>query len=191
MWLKTRTWSLVDVPISLSKNTRYVTADLPVNWTARYSIEIYAKNVTPPDRLQCELGASFPHQTCDVREILRMHWSVESEDKTIQGISDETVGLGGGGPGPLGANRTIGIFKGGKGHHYKIETDVLSDSENLNVASPRLYVGVYDSSMESALFMYGFAKAAYICAIVAGVVMITTSQLHLLRLDSSTSGQGG
>jgi hypothetical protein len=156
-----------DVPISLSQGTHYSTGELPVNLNARYEIEIVAENKIDPEKLQCMLGASFPKLRCDTPVVLKVRWVLSSEGKTLQGDSDDTIGRGGGGPGPLGANRTIGDFHSQKGQSYKLDVYVLSDTGSLNVTNPRLYVGVQDPSLEFNLVLTGLLKV--FCTVIAAI----------------------
>lgn len=174
-WSRTRSWCLVDsVPISLSRGAHFTTGEVKVNFTARYSIQILAENKISPKKLLCMLGISS-HQACDGVKVLRASWKLFSDGTSAEGDSDSTIGLGGGGPGPLGATRTIGIFQCQKGRRYRLDFDVLSDTSSLNVANPRLYVGVYDTSLESNLVFSGLLRI--LCSIVAviGASMVIAS----------------
>jgi hypothetical protein len=178
-----------DVPISLSQGTHYSTGELPVNLNARYGIEIYADNKIDPEKLQCMLvGPSFPSQHCDTPVLLRARWMLSSEGKTLQGTSDDTVGFGGGGPGPHGANRLIGAFHGQKGQRYKLDVYVLSDTSSLNVTNPRLNVGVEDPSLEGDLVLTGLLKV--FCTVIAAIggLMLIGSFLVQRKTNRRTSG---
>jgi hypothetical protein len=177
-----------DVPLSLAKGSHYETGDLPVNLTAGYSIEVYAENKIDPEKLKCLLGVLLSPKLCDTASRLRAHWILASAGKTVgEGVSDDTVGFGGGGPGPLRANRTIGTFPGQKGHSYRLDLYILSDTANLNITNPRLYVGVYDYHLESALFISGFIKAFCVGLISIGCLILVGSFL-LQRQANRTSG---
>lgn len=182
-WANSRSWSLLDdVPISLAKGSHYQTADLPVNLAANYSIEIYAENKIDPEKLKCLLGIKLSPELCDTASILRARWVLTSAGKTVgEGISDDTVGSGGGGSGPLRANRTIGIFPGQKGHIYKLDLYILSDTANLNVTNPQLFVGVQDYHLESALVMSGLIKVISVVIILVGSLMLISVLLSQRR----------
>src|SRR5258705_1822718 len=64
LWSNSRSWTLVDmVPISLSQGTHYISGELPVNMTGRYSIVIYAENKIDPTELECILGVMAPERS--------------------------------------------------------------------------------------------------------------------------------
>jgi hypothetical protein len=192
LWYRTRTWCLVDdVPISLSQGSHYSTGELPVNLNARYGIEIYADNKIDPEKLQCMLvGPSFPSHHCDTPVLLRARWMLSSEGKTLQATSDDTVGFGGGGPGPKGANRLIGDFHGQKGQRYKLDVYVLSDTSSLNVTNPRLYVGVEDPSVEFNLVLNGLLKV--FCTVIArSEDSCWSARYQPLRPISESRGKAG
>jgi hypothetical protein len=173
-WFNSRSWALVDeVPISLSQGSRYETGDLPVNVAALYKIEVNAENKIDPTKLQCLLGAASPHEPCDTTSVLRAHWILTSAGKTaMEGTSNDTVGYGG--PEPSGgASRILGIFRAQKGHIYKLDLHILSDTASLNVTNPRLYIGVYDYHLESALVISGLIKALCVGIVsIGGLALI-------------------
>jgi hypothetical protein len=190
--MNSRSWYLVDeVPISLAKGSHYQTGDLPVNLTASYSIEVYAENRIDPEKLKCLLGIVLSPRLCNTASVLRAHWILASAGKTVgEGESDDTVGFGGGGPGPLGADRTIGTFPGQKGHSYRLDLYILSDTANLNVTNPHLYVGVQDYHLESALFISGFIKTFCLGIISFGGLMLLGSFLVQRRTKRISGGIG-
>jgi hypothetical protein len=186
-WYNSRSWSLVDdVPISLAQGSHYQSGDLPVNLTASYGIEVDAENKIDSVELQCLLGAARD-QKCDTTSMLRAHWILTSAGKTVmEGSSDDTVGNGG--TMPSGASRVVGKFDGQEGKHYKINLDILSDSGNLNITNPRLYVGVSDYHLESALFITGFVKAFCGGIIAIGCLMLIGSFLLQRQANRTSAG---
>ena len=187
-WSNSRSWCLVDdVPISLSQGTHYSTGELPVNLNARYGIEIYTDNKFDPEKMRCLLGTPFPSQRCDTPVMLRARWALSSDGKTVQGDSDSTVGFGG--SGTSGTNRLIGDFHSQKGQRYKLDVYVLSDTSSLNVANPRLYVGVEDPSLEFNLVSTGLLRV--LCTVIAAIggLMLIGSFLVQWQTNRRTSGQ--
>jgi hypothetical protein len=169
LWSNTRTWSLVDkVPISLSQGSHYSTGELRVNLNARYEIDIYADNKIDPEKLRCTLGTGSPRHPCDSPSTLRVRWVLSSEGETVQGDSDDTGGLGELQTGSLESARTIGFFRGQKGHRYKLDVYVLSDTSSLNVTNPRLDVHEQDPSLEFNLVLIPFL--GIFCTVVAAIV---------------------
>jgi hypothetical protein len=163
-----------DVPISLSQGSRYESGDLPVNVAALYGIRVIVDNKIDSVELECLLGAASQHQECDTTSMLRAHWRLASAGKTVmEGTSDDTVGDGG--TMPWGTSRVVGTFRGQEGQHYKLSVNILSDSGNLNITNPRLYVGVSDYHLESALFISGFIKMFCTGIISIGCLMLIGS----------------
>jgi hypothetical protein len=185
-WDNSRSWALVDdVPISLSQGSRYESGDLPVNIAALYEIRVIVDNKIDSVELQCLLGAARD-QKCDTTSMLRAHWILTSAGKTVmEGSSDDTVGNGG--TMPWGTSRVVGQFDGQEGQRYKLDLDILSDTANLNITNPRLYVGVADYHLESALFISGFIKAFCGGIIAIGCLMLVGSFL-LQRQANRPSG---
>jgi hypothetical protein len=189
LWSNSRSWTLVDmVPISLSQGTHHISGELPVNMTGRYSIVIYAENKIDPTELECILGVMAPGKYgCDsTTSILRAKWVLTDGAKLFEGKSDDTVGYGGGGPGPHGADRLLGNFQGEKGHRYKLDIFVLSDSGNLNVTNPRLYVGVQDASLVSDLVVSGLLRAVCLAITSIGGLMLIGSFVAQRRQRTRT-----
>jgi hypothetical protein len=189
-WFNSRSWALVDdVPISLSQGSRYESGDLAVNLAARHDIEVYAENNIDPEKLECLLGVRLDPKLCDTSAILRAYWVVANAGKTVsEGESDDTVGFGGGGS--RGADRTIGTFRGEKGHRYKLTLDILSDTGDLNFANPRLYVGVNGSQLESTLFITGFIRFFCEGIIAIGCLMLIGSFVSQRQSKRGLSGVG-
>jgi hypothetical protein len=56
---------------------------------------------------------------------------------------------------------------------YKIDVFVLSDSGDLNVTNPRLYVGILDPSLETNLIVSGLIRIFCIAiAAIGGLILI-------------------
>ena len=166
-WFYTRTWVLLDVPVSLSKGTHYRSGEFTGNLNRRYFIEINAvgndrsiklstvidavvRHYTgsPYEKLPCPFGRSRVYETikgyalpdyrCPISPELKMHWVLSSEDEMKQGDIDERIEVG-----AYAWVSWMGKFDCRKGKHYNLDLDVLSDSGSLDVTNPHLYIGAY------------------------------------------------
>jgi hypothetical protein len=156
VWSSTRTWRLVDKPISLSQSSHFSTGEFASNLDAEFEIDIDSENKIPSDDLRCLLGS---RSTCSSASVVRVRWSLYSDGTVLQGTSDDTVGHGAFGPSGQ-ASRTIGYFKVLKGRRYKLDCDVLADGSRLAVTNPRLRIRVADTSYESNL-VFGVFEACH------------------------------
>jgi hypothetical protein len=100
------------------------------------------------------MGNGFQEKCDDVRPITAL-WTLTDLDNSyvIHGTSAETEGHGG----LIGSTgeqiRTIGSFRGEKGHRYRVELTVTSAAPALANVSGKLEVGIGDTSFESALVL--------------------------------------
>ena len=60
VWSLTRTWRLVDMPVSLSQGSHFSTGEFASNLEAEYAIAIDSENKIPFDDLECLLGSRQP-----------------------------------------------------------------------------------------------------------------------------------
>jgi hypothetical protein len=179
-WFRTRTWSPVEMPVSLLQGSRFSTNEFSINLNAEYRIEIDAKNKIPLETLGCLLGNGM-RSTCAVPSVVGLHWVLSTDGTVRQGTSDDTKGYGGESESDGEAFRTIGFFKGQKGRLYKLDFDVLADGSSLAITNPQLRVSALNSSFESALVLGGLLRL--ICMIIGlvGVVLLVASVLSQRR----------
>jgi hypothetical protein len=154
-WFYTRTWVLLDVPVSLSQGTHYRSGEFTGNLNRRYFIEINAATGWPTipaivhalvthsnkgfEKLPCPLGSrNASAYWCPVSPELKIHWVLSSEDETKQGDLDERIKVG-----PYAWGSWMGKFDCKEGKHYNVDLYVLSDSGSLNVTNPRLNISAY------------------------------------------------
>lgn len=180
VWFRTRTWSPVEMPVSLSQGSRFSTNEFSINLNAEYRIEIDAKNKIPLDTLGCLLGNGM-RSSCAVPSVVGLHWVLSTDGTVLQGTSDDTKGYGGESESDGEAFRTIGFFKGQKGRFYKLDFDVLADGSSLAITNPQLRVSALNSSFESGLVLGGLLRL--ICTIIGlvGVVLLVVSVLSQRR----------
>jgi hypothetical protein len=171
LWASTRRWCPANIPVSLTKGS-HTQNDFVVNVTGPYEIAVEAdrNSSIPFNALTCALGtgAVWPEKECSIPSVLRVSWALTSGDDVVaQGSSDETKG---GGTTSDSALRTIGHFRGQRGHHYKLSVETLSDATSLAAASPRVKVNVGGTIYEFSLVVSGFLRWG--CAGIAGIGLV-------------------
>jgi hypothetical protein len=178
VWSKTRTWALVDTPISLSEH-QVLTSDFKSNLKALYVIEIEVekKNI-PFETLNCLLGMENTHlENCrNVSSVVIVSWVLSSQGVTVAHGSTEDARGGDWGGDTIA--RQVGSFSADKGRHYTLDIKVLTDGSRLAVGNPRLKVGAHPSYYEGSAFEdVPFALAAG-GLLLAGIIMFTVSSLR-------------
>jgi hypothetical protein len=164
----TRTWFLAkDVPISLSKGNHYSTGVVTTNMSALYSIYISAdspkgigddQQAGAEKELACQVGVCDPkREPCLTPPLWKFHWALSSDGRTVQGDSDETIGVGRINS-VTGIERELGEFRTEAGHRYKFDLDVLFDNRDVRIANPRLMVCVSDFHAESSQVLSGLLR---------------------------------
>lgn len=143
-WLKTRTKTAIEVPITQSPG-HIKTSTFEVNIFAGYMVVIAAdRDAMPFATLTCLLGAPeyIPQKASepcnDTPSTIRAKWSVSSGDKVIAtGTSDDP---GGTAAGEHTFGRAIGTFTAEPDCPYRLDVEFLSDLGKLNSAHPKLQV---------------------------------------------------
>ena len=169
-WSNTRSWCPVDIPVSLNEGSHFSSGEFASNLNAQYQIEISARGI-PVETLECSLGIEH---SCSEPSDLKVLWKLYSGEQIGQGSSDDTHG--GSLVGSTGeVSRSIGYFRSEKGRRYRIDFDVLSNTNSLAAANPRLRISVGDPSYESSLVFGGLLRV--ICALVGitGAVLFALS----------------
>ena len=186
VWFRTRSWSPVDIPVSLSQGSHFSTGEFAVNLDGRYEIEIEATNkVVPLETLECLLGNGLrSKQSCSVPSVLLVHWALSSDGTVIQGTSDETKEHGGEVAAAGTASRTIGFFNAIKGKRYKLDCDVFADGSSLNVTNPRLHISVGDTSYETSLVVSGLLRLVCIIIVLIGAFALIGSIFAQRRMPN-------
>lgn len=165
LWLKTRHYAPVKMPVSMSVG-HIRTKEFVVNIDARYNIEIEVEKKIPFDTLNCLLGMapSIPN-VCADQEIINANWVLSSAGKVIgQGSSLQDRG---GGWANDTISREIGSFEGRKGQRYRLDLDLLKDGTALSAGNPRLTVSVDPGFIEGSMF-----TTALLIDPVAGVLAL-------------------
>jgi len=181
----TRTWFLAkDIPISLSNGSHYSTGVVKTNESALYSIYISADSpqgigddqpTEAEKELACQIGISDPKkEPCPTPPLWKFRWALSSDGRTVQGDSDETIGVGRINS-VTGIERELGEFRTEAEHRYKLDLDVLFDNRDARIVNPRLTVAVSDFHAESSLFLSGLLRFTCLPIAVIGAFLILAS----------------
>ena len=179
VWAHTRTWSPVNMPLSLSEESVTTTSDFTVNLTGLYEIEVEAtgNSTIPLNQVACSLGVGplWPEKTCATRSVLRTSWKLTSHDKTVaEGLSDSAHG-GWTAEGWSQAGRTIGLFHAQRGQTFKLRVTALADATSLSPTNPRLKVTMGGTAFESFLVFTGVLNIVCFVLGVVGIVLVLVS----------------
>ena len=108
--------------------------------------------------LACQVGVCDPkREPCLTPPLWKFHWALSSDGRTVQGDSDETIGVGRINS-VTGIERELGEFRTEAGHRYKFDLDVLFDNRDVRIANPRLMVCVSDFHAESSQVLSGLLR---------------------------------
>jgi biopolymer transport protein ExbD len=170
IWIKTRTWVPLEMPISLSPG-HIRSKEFKINLDARFELQIEAERKINSDRVPCEIG----YLNCpDTLSILHVKWILYDAGKIVaQSDRNETGGWNGS---DENVSEPIGTFEVEKGDHYVLDLEVLDDASSLNPANPRLQAqvewgemyderGDYEGSLELALALFIFGVVLIVRAV--------------------------
>ncbi len=178
VWTKTRTWVLVDTPISLSEHQVRI-PDFKSNLSALYIIEIEVekKNI-PLETLNCLLGVEYTRlENCrNTPSVVNLSWVLSSRGLRL--AHGSTAGTTGGASAAYTLAREVGSFRTDKGRKYTLDISVLSDGSRLAVGNPRLKVGVHPSYYEGSAFGDIPFVLAALGLFLAGIIIFTISSLR-------------
>jgi hypothetical protein len=157
-------------------------------------VELAAMNRAGADRspsgqnallaVACLLGSNSdsPPQTCDgINSVVDISWSVSEGTRVVaDGNSSSYRGLEKFGDQIM---RDIGVFKGEKGHRYRLTLAVNRDGSELSAASPELVVHIpYSHSGDLATSDMVLELAAAGAGMLGLILLIPTIRATILRL---------
>lgn len=140
-------WTPASFPISLRPGVSK-SQSFRLNLTDSYQISLKVKRVVPPERLRCILGIrTGTDSVCAPNSsVVKIRWSVLASGGLVAyGESEDDV------PGTWGdeVERPLGTFRGEKGAKYVVTIVSVIDGSELDMASPRVVVGVHPISYKS------------------------------------------
>jgi hypothetical protein len=174
-WFQTRSWTLVQMPISLTPG-RILTPEFHSNLSALYRIKIEANlnRGIPSDTIDCLLGTSSPQITCPVSSAIRADWVLTSNGRTVtQGATYGDYCCGGGGfysKGIIG--RQIGQLQTEKGRKYQLEVHFVQDGSALAAADPHLTIEEGGDYAETGSVIEGLLLLPCGTAFIAGLYFL-------------------
>jgi hypothetical protein len=129
---------------------------------------VFAKTRRSPllEGTMCLLGAEPNADTCDgIGSVIDISWKVREGSDVVAGGSSHAFGYGYEQAGNQ-VVRTLGTFRGRRGHSYTLLMEINRDASELDVTNPRLVVHVPYSSWNDMAMANGFLE---ICAVVSGL----------------------
>ena len=138
-WYSSRTWTPVDMPISLSP-CEIQTPEFSTNMNAFYRLDIAARTNKgiPSDTLDCLLGGALDPKSCAQHFVIRADWILMSDGKTVaKGSSYDEYCCGNSYSNGVAA-RVIGSFHLEKRRRYSLGVQILEDGSALAAAEPHL-----------------------------------------------------
>lgn len=169
-------WTPASFPINLRPG---ISKSQPFRLTLTdfYWISLTIKRVLPQDRLRCILGIQpGPDNRCEPQSsLVKIRWSVlasgrliakgESEDDVAGSWSNEEV------------ERPLGKFRGERGAEYVVTIESVVDGSELDVASPRIVIGVHPFSYKSYAVVAQGLVLISVVLIVAFVLLMIRSRV--------------
>jgi hypothetical protein len=173
-WFRTRTWSVVRVPMLLEPGSKSTEQFTP-NITERFLIQLEVDRDTPADLSEKVLGiGDLASGNLGRGQGFKVQWLVFENGKLLkQGLSD------GNGEGYWSAKkgRILGVFPAQKGRTYWLETNVLEDGSALLPFHPTLRVAVDIFTLDGYAIGEGFAELTGFILAGLGLALIAVSIL--------------
>lgn len=164
-------WLPLSFPMDLRGGSHQQSSSFNVNFTSNYLIDIEVDRNLPFERLNCLLGIQPNPEQCSDKSVVDIRWSVLSlGEKIAHGTSDQERD----GAWSSQISRTIGRFRGEKGHEYQINIESLKDASALRDANPRIVVRVHPFDSK------GYHVVAQLL-MWAGFVVVAASLVWLVR----------
>jgi len=169
-----RNWEPLDIPISLHQgiiNTPTLRPDLDGD----YEILIEFDKKFSLNRMECMLGVLTPKGTrpdwCSgIPDLINISWTL-FEGKKIISHGDSSYYPGG--VWSAKVDRHIGRFQARKGHTYTVALNVKRNASELNIANPRLVIGVPQEEGEGYGALIAVERlGALILALIGGTIVL-------------------
>jgi hypothetical protein len=171
LWMQTRKFVPVDVPVSLVAG-QSLASEFKLNFDGLYLIEIDAQKTLPLDTLRCLMDVEADEERCErTRPAVAVAWILSSNGTEVsRGSSQELHSA------PVRSGsvaRVIGEFQGKAGQVYKLQVTFTIDGRSLAAAHPRLRVSVsniaYTDIQSASVLVF---STSFIC-VLFGVVLLS------------------
>jgi hypothetical protein len=175
IWEATRKLVLLDIPISLSHG--HIRTELfTVNLKSGYDIRVLIDPQLCHFDLQCPVG----QQCHESLTMLKAHWALSSSGQIV--VSGDT-NTSSGDIGDMAAlSWPLGFFKPAS-KQYRVDLDVLSDTNRLNQANPHLIVQISQDGYSQ------FCKLSSMVSLFSGTTVVVGLALLGVSLSNRNRSQ--
>jgi len=183
LWVSTRHWTPVDIPITLSPG-EIISKEFKINISAPYLISIVVQKNLPFDTLNCLLGtwtnwAGNPRRCESTSSVIEATWTLSSRGHVIaNGTSNTNIGNDWAN---LDISKGLGKFQGEYGRSYKLEVNFLKDGRRLAGCNPRLEVAVSDEWAKGILLAHVTSNLLTAVLWLIGIPLLLISVVRRLR----------
>jgi len=181
LWERTRTWSPLDMPVSLGVG-HIRTPEFAVNVSERFELQLSVNRQVPRVLLDKVLGIGDVNSSTDELSGFKMTWVVSSNGNVLEsGTSD-----GGKGQEAYWSSRVgrhFGRFHAEKGKKYRLDLDVLEDGSGLDPYDPRLQVRVDMFVLDGYWIGDGIMQLIAFATAVLGFVVLLFAFLKRWRAE--------
>jgi hypothetical protein len=177
LWVSTRHWTPVDIPITLSPG-EIISKEFKVNSSAPYFIEVDVQKNLPFDTLNCLLGIA--DHTCErTSSVIEATWTLSNRGHVIANDTSNTYIPDGWTD--LYISKGLGSFQGEYGRSYKLEVHFLKDGRRLAGCNPHLVVRVSYESMKGIWLMRAASILLTAVLWLIGIPLLLISVVRRLR----------
>jgi hypothetical protein len=190
LWVSTRHWTPVDIPITLSPG-EIISKEFKINSSALYFIQVVAQKNLPFDTLNCLLGTygiwgtSFAGHTCEESSVIDATWTLSSRGHVIANDTSNTFIPDGWTN--LYISKGLGSFQGEYGRSYKLEVHFLKDGRRLAGCNPHLTVWVSGEWMKGIQLMRAASILLTAVLWLIGIPLLLISVVRRLRQKVAAS----
>jgi hypothetical protein len=189
LWVSTRHWTPVDIPITLSPG-EIISKEFKINSSAPYFIQVVAQKNLPFDPLNCLLGTwtSFAGHTCEsTSSVIEATWTLSSRGHVIANDTSNTFIPDAWGN--LTISKGLGAFQGEYGRSYKLEVHFLKDGRRLAGCNPHLVVEVSGEWTKGILFERMIIDLLTAILWLIGIPLLLISFVRRLRKKVAASDE--
>ena len=172
---RAKSWTPVDIPISLSRGDTVRAPEFKVDVAGQYFISISAERKLPLEAVSCLMGISLQPKKCTNSSVIDEAWVLRSQGKVVaHGVASGNTGGG-------GYERDIGWFQGEPGQPYDLELNVRADGQALRAVNPHLIVRIHPEISEKydlqglPFFLVGQAL------MILGTILLAASAIRNYR----------
>jgi hypothetical protein len=174
LWYSTRTWTALDVPVSLAIG-HVTTPEFQVNLEDQFEVELDVDRPVPSDVMDDVLGIGESPSAANANlRGFKLAWALRCNEEVVkQGVSD------GRGEGYWGktTGRVLSYFPARGGKVYRLDIDVLDDGSRLSPYHPHLKVAVDLFALDGYAITEGLKEIAGCLAAALGIVLLAAAAI--------------